>query len=86
LARPGDVAIALSGSGNSPNIVKALEYTRSAGIKSYAILGYSGGKALALADRPIHVAVNNMQLAEDSQLIIGHLLMQWLYAARETVS
>ena len=86
LAKPGDVAIALSGSGNSPNIVKALEYTKSAGIKSYAILGYSGGKALALADHPIHVAVNDMQLAEDSQVIIGHLIMQWLYAARETVS
>ena len=86
LAKPGDVAIALSGSGNSPNIVKALEYTKSAGIKSYAILGYSGGKALALADHPIHVAVNDMQLAEDSQVIIGHLIMQWLYAARETVN
>jgi len=85
LAKPGDVAIALSGSGNSPNIVKALEYAKSAGIESYAILGFSGGKALALADHPIHVAVNDMQLAEDSQLIIGHLLMQWLYAARETV-
>lgn len=86
LAKPGDVAIALSGSGNSPNIVKALEYTKSAGIESYAILGFSGGKALALADHFIHVAVNDMQLAEDAQIIIGHLLMQWLYAARETVS
>jgi D-sedoheptulose 7-phosphate isomerase len=86
LAKPGDVVIALSGSGNSPNIVKALEYARSAGLKSYAILGYSGGKALALADHPIHVAVNDMQLAEDAQIVIGHLLMQWLYAARGTVN
>ena len=85
LCRPGDVAIALSGSGNSPNIVKALEYARSAGIESYAILGFSGGKALALADHPIHVAVNDMQLAEDAQIIIGHLLMQWLSKKRVNV-
>ena len=80
LARPGDVIIALSGSGNSPNIVKALEHAKQAGLKSFAILGYSGGKALTLADHPIHVPVQDMQLSEDSQLIIGHLLMQWLYA------
>jgi D-sedoheptulose 7-phosphate isomerase len=81
LAKPGDVAIALSGSGNSPNIVKALEHAKSAGLTSYAILGYSGGKALTLADHPIHVPVNDMQLSEDSQLVVGHMIMQWLYAA-----
>lgn len=80
LAKPGDVIIALSGSGNSPNIVKALEHARTAGLKSYAILGYSGGKALTLADHPIHVPVQDMQLSEDAQLIVGHLLMQWLYS------
>lgn len=80
LAKPGDVIIALSGSGNSPNIVKALEHGKNSGLKSYAILGYSGGKALTLADHPIHVPVQDMQLSEDAQLIVGHLLMQWLYA------
>jgi D-sedoheptulose 7-phosphate isomerase len=82
LAQPGDIAIALSGSGNSPNIVKALEYCNKAGIESYAILGYSGGKALALATHPIHVAIDDMQISEDLQLIVGHMLMQWLYAKR----
>ena len=80
LARPGDLVIALSGSGNSPNIVKALEYAKGAKLKSFAILGYAGGKALGLADHTIHVPVQDMQLSEDAQLIIGHLLMQWLYA------
>jgi len=80
LAQPGDVVIALSGSGNSPNIIKALEHAKQAGLKSYAILGYSGGKALALADHAIHVPVQDMQLSEDAQIIIGHLLMQWLYS------
>ena len=78
-ARKGDVLIALSGSGNSPNILKALEQARSMGVKSYAILGYSGGKAKAAAEVPIHFPVEDMQLAEDLQLVVGHMLMQWLY-------
>lgn len=85
LAEKGDVAIALSGSGNSPNVVKALEYCNETGIESYAILGFSGGKALGLAKHPIHVAVNDMQVSEDLQMMIGHLLMQWLYARRGDV-
>ena len=56
LARKGDVLIAFSGSGNSPNIVKALEEAKTIGMTSYAVLGYSGGKAKALADVPIHFA------------------------------
>jgi D-sedoheptulose 7-phosphate isomerase len=76
---PGDVLIALSGSGNSPNIVKALEQAKQMGMKTYAILGYSGGKAKALADVPVHFAVDDMQLSEDMQLIVGHMVMQWLY-------
>lgn len=80
LARPGDVVIALSGSGNSANIVKALEHAKQAGLVSFAILGYSGGKARTLADHPIHVPVQDMQLSEDAQIIVGHLLMQWLFA------
>jgi D-sedoheptulose 7-phosphate isomerase len=79
-ARQGDVLIALSGSGNSPNIVRAMEQAKSMGMITYAILGYTGGKAKALADVPIHFEVQDMQIAEDMQLIVGHMLMQWLYA------
>jgi D-sedoheptulose 7-phosphate isomerase len=79
-ARPGDVLVVLSGSGNSGNIVRALEQAKSMGMTSYAILGYSGGKAKGLADVPIHFEVDDMQIAEDMQLIVGHMLMQWLYA------
>jgi D-sedoheptulose 7-phosphate isomerase len=84
-ASKGDLLIALSGSGNSPNIVRALEQARQSGVKSYAILGYSGGKAKSLADVAIHFAVDDMQIAEDMQLIVGHMLMQWLYAQRGSV-
>jgi D-sedoheptulose 7-phosphate isomerase len=77
-ARKGDVLIALSGSGNSPNVLRALETGREMGLRSFAILGYSGGKAKALADVPIHFAVDDMQVSEDLQMMIGHMIMQWL--------
>ncbi len=81
-AQKGDLLIALSGSGNSSNIVRAIEQAKQMGVKSFALLGYSGGKCKALADVPIHFPVNDMQIAEDLQLIVGHMLMQWLYANR----
>jgi D-sedoheptulose 7-phosphate isomerase len=82
-ARRDDVLIVLSGSGNSPNIVKVLDQAKTMGVRSYAILGYKGGKAKAMADVPIHFEVDDMQLAEDLQLVVGHMVMQWLCANRE---
>lgn len=79
LGQSGDLLIVLSGSGNSPNIIKAIEVARDLKIKSYAILGYSGGKCKEIADKAIHFPVNDMQIAEDLQLIVGHMVMQWLY-------
>jgi D-sedoheptulose 7-phosphate isomerase len=86
LARKGDVLITFSGSGNSPNILKALEEGKKIGMTSYAVLGFSGGKAKALADVPIHFAIDDMQISEDAQMIIGHMLMQWLYGQRGDIS
>ena len=71
--------IVLSGSGNSPNIVKALEVGNSLGLDTCAILGYSGGKCKEIAKNPIHFEIDDMQIAEDLQLIVGHICMQWLY-------
>ena len=85
MARPGDLLLCFSGSGNSPNILVALEKAREIGVKSYAVLGFSGGKAKALADRPIHFAIDDMQIAEDAQVIIGHMLMQFLWERRGEV-
>lgn len=81
-AEKGDLLIALSGSGNSPNILRVIEQAKSMGVKSYAVLGFTGGKCKQLADVPIHFSVNDMQIAEDLQIIVGHMLMQWLYANR----
>jgi D-sedoheptulose 7-phosphate isomerase len=82
LGNPGDVLVVLSGSGNSPNIVAALEQAKAMKVKSYAILGFTGGRCKELADVSIHFAVDDMQISEDLQLVVGHMLMQWLYANR----
>lgn len=81
-ARPDDVLIVLSGSGNSPNILRALEQGRAIGMKTFAVLGFSGGQAKALADVAIHFLVDDMQIAEDMQLVVGHMIMQWLQQRR----
>lgn len=77
-AEPGDVLIVLSGSGNSPNIVKALKQAKASGMKSFALLGYSGGACKDLADVVLHFPVHDMQVVEDLQLIVGHMLLQAL--------
>ena len=77
-SRPGDILIVLSGSGNSPNIVKALKIAKKLSLKSFAILAFTGGQSKEIADTTIHFPVNDMQIAEDTQLIVGHLCMQWL--------
>ena len=82
LGQSGDLLIALSGSGNSPNVLNALSQAKTQGLTSFAVLGFDGGKAKGACDHPIHVPVHDMQLAEDCQLIIGHMIMQWLYAHR----
>ncbi len=86
LANKDDVLIVFSGSGNSPNIVKVLEAAKEMGVKSFAVLGYKGGKCKDLADFPIHFAIDDMQISEDMQLVIGHMLMQWLWENRTAIS
>jgi len=77
-ADAGDILVVFSGSGNSANVVKALEMGNSLGMETFAVLGYSGGKCKGIAKHPIHFAIDDMQIAEDLQLIIFHMAMQWL--------
>jgi D-sedoheptulose 7-phosphate isomerase len=76
--QPGDLLLVLSGSGNSPNILKAVDAAKACDMQTFGILGYSGGKAKAMVDVPIHFAIDDMQISEDLQLIVGHMVMQWL--------
>ena len=80
LGEPGDLFIVLSGSGNSPNILAALREARNQGIQSVAVLGFDGGAAMALADHPVHFPVHDMQIVEDLQVVVGHMLMRQLAA------
>ena len=77
-AQPGDVLVVLSGGGNSSNVVKALETGNAMDMKTFAILGFSGGRCKEIAQYPIHFEIDDMQIAEDLQLIVGHICMQWL--------
>lgn len=77
-AKKDDVLIVLSGSGNSPNVINALEAGNKIGMKTFAILGFEGGRCKEIAQHPIHFNVDDMQISEDLQLIVGHICMQWL--------
>jgi len=74
----GDLLIALSGSGNSENIVRALEIGDKIGMVTFAVVGYSGGRCLKIGQNVIHFKINDMQISEDCQLILGHMCMRWL--------
>ena len=73
--RPGDLVIGISGSGNSPNVVNAVEYAKSQGIPTVGFTGFDGGRLKELADCGFHVPLRNMQVVEDLHLVINHLLM-----------
>ena len=79
-ARAQDLLIVLSGSGNSANVIRALETATNLSMTSFAVVAFSGGRCRELADVAIHFAVDDMQIAEDTQLVVGHLCMQWLNA------
>jgi D-sedoheptulose 7-phosphate isomerase len=74
----GDILIVLSGSGNSANVVRAIEAANDLGMRTFAILGFSGGRCRELVQVPIHFAVDDMQIAEDLQLTVGHMCFQWV--------
>lgn len=72
--KKNDLIFAISGSGNSKNIINAVEYAREQGVKVISLTGYDGGKLLGLSDCPIHIKVNDMQIAEDAHMMVCHLI------------
>ena len=73
--KEGDILIGISGSGNSANVVNAMEYAKEHGGTTIAIVGYSGGKMKEMADYSIHADINDMQIAEDLHMILDHMMM-----------
>ena len=79
LVETDDVVIALSGSGNSPNVVKAVEYARLCGAKTIGILGFkTGGKLGKMVDYSIIIDSNHYGPIEDIQLILNHMIASWI--------
>jgi D-sedoheptulose 7-phosphate isomerase len=78
LAREGDVLVAISGSGNSPNILRAVAYAKSIGMTSIGVTGYDGGKLLKQADQSVHVPVWDMGMAEALHGVVFHIAMSRL--------
>lgn len=80
--KSGDVFVGISGSGNSINVANGMEYAKSIGGTSVAIVGYSGGKLKDIADYCIHINIDNMQIAEDLHMVMDHLMMYTLCHSR----
>jgi D-sedoheptulose 7-phosphate isomerase len=75
---PGDLLIAISGSGNSANIIEAVMTAKALGIKCFGITGYDGGKLLPLSDSFIHVKLNDMCTVESIHSILFHYIIEKL--------
>jgi D-sedoheptulose 7-phosphate isomerase len=75
---PGDLVIAISGSGNSENVIRAVQYANDNGAVTLGLCGYRGGKLKENAQHVFWVDVDDMQLSEDMHSIFGHIVMQHL--------
>jgi len=73
-AQPGDLVMAISGSGNSPNVLSATEYANSIGCKTIALTGRDGGKLGSMANLNIQVPVPHMGRIEDAHMIVCHMI------------
>ena len=78
IMEPRDLLIAVSGSGNSPNVINAIKYANSIGAETLAIVGYDGGKAKEISKNSVWVPSYDMQLCEDIHLMFGHMVMKEL--------
>ncbi len=84
-SKKGDLIIALSGSGNSPNIINALKFAYKNNISSCSILGYEGGVAKKYSNITIHFPIDDMEIAEDTQMIVFNIIKQWLIKNKTSV-
>jgi len=74
----GDVVLGISGSGNSMNVVKAIEWAKANGGVTIAFTGFSGGKMKQLAEYNVHIAIDDMQITEDLHMVLDHCMMKIL--------
>lgn len=74
-----DVVVAISGSGNSKNVLNAVEYAKEIGATVIGLTGFSGGKLKEICDVSLHAPVHSMQVTEDIHMIFDHLMMSIFY-------
>ncbi len=79
LASPGDALLAISGSGNSPNIIKAVEWANDQGLETVGFTGFSGGKLQKLARHNLHVGIDDMGIVESLHQVVFHWLIDDLH-------
>lgn len=72
--KPTDLVIGISGSGNSKNVIRAVEYAKEIGAPVVGITGYHGGKLKELADYHMDVMVDDMQISEDLHMVFDHMM------------
>jgi D-sedoheptulose 7-phosphate isomerase len=77
---PGDLAIAISGSGNSPNVISAVQWANDHGLMTFGMTGYDGGKLKKIEQAGIHVALDDMAMVESIHMCIGHWIVDDLAA------
>ena len=78
LAQPGDVLIAVSSSGNSPNIIRAVNVAKSLGLRTIGFVGFDGGELSKIADHALHVKIANYGVVEDVHQSLMHVLAQFI--------
>ena len=86
LAEAGALLIAISGSGNSANVLRAVEYAKGHGMRTFALTGYDGGRLKQIADGSLHVRSNNMGAVEAVHAAVIHYLMDGLQAEFAAIS
>jgi D-sedoheptulose 7-phosphate isomerase len=79
LASPGDLLVAISGSGNSPNILRAVDWANHHGLTTFGCTGFSGGKLLGLAQHGLHVPLDDMGIVESIHLVAFHWIVDDMY-------
>jgi len=79
LASPGDLLIAISGSGNSPNVLRAVEWAHRHGVKTFGCTGFGGGKLRTLAQQNLHVPLDDMGIVESIHLTAFHWVVDDLH-------
>lgn len=79
----GDLVIGISGSGNSENVLKAIDFANNNNGVTVGLCGYNGGKLLQMAQHNIHVNIDDMQIVEDLHMVMDHLMMKVFYKSIE---